>query len=363
MPAQFRNLVFEGGGVKGIAYVGAMQILKQRGILEEVRRVGGASAGAINALIFALGYDIDEQHEILRSAEFRKFMDASFGLFRNLKRVLDDFGWNRGDFFQGWIGDLVKQKLGSERATFGDLKAEQRPDLHIIGTNLSTGFSEVFSHERHKDMPVIEAVRISMSIPLFFAAVRHGPRSDVFVDGGVMLNYPVKLFDRLRYIDVDREPDAVRETEYYNKENARFALARPGRSPYVYNRQTLGFRLDTEDEIGLYRYDEPLQGKPIKRFSEYALALVQAIMNVQEHVHLHSDDWQRTVYINTLDVGTTDFDISPDRQNALVEQGIKGTESYFGWFESPDNEPVSRIEVAGAASSHPRPLTAGNGSG
>jgi predicted acylesterase/phospholipase RssA len=53
MTAQFRNLIFEGGGVKGIAYVGAMQILQDRGILPEIRRVGGTSAGAINALIFA----------------------------------------------------------------------------------------------------------------------------------------------------------------------------------------------------------------------------------------------------------------------------------------------------------------------
>jgi NTE family protein len=194
-------------------------------------------------------------------------------------------------------------------------------------------------------MPLAEAVRISMSIPLFFAAVRHGSRSDVYVDGGMMLNYPVKLFDRLRYIDTEAEPEAVRLTEYYNKENARFALIRPGRSPYVYNRQTLGIRLDTEDEIALYRHDEPLQGKPIKKFTEYARALVQALMNVQENVHLHSDDWQRTVYVSTLDVGTTDFNISPERQDALVEQGIRGTEAYFPWFDDPESDPANRMEV------------------
>lgn len=344
MATQFRNLIFEGGGVKGIAYVGAMQILHQRGVLSGVKRVGGASAGAINALIFGLGYDIDEQHEVLRSAEFRKFMDSSFGVIRDIRRLAREFGWYKGDFFSGWIGDLVRQKLGSEKATFADLKAAGRPDVYMIGTNLSTGFSEVFSCERHPDMKVAEAVRISMSIPLFFAAVRHGARSDVYVDGGMMLNYPVKLFDRQRYID-RAEADAVaRETEYYNKENARFALVRPGRSPYVYNRQTLGLRLDTQEEIGLYRYDEPLDGKPIRRFDEYARALVQSLMNVQENVHLHGDDWQRTVYINTLDVRTTDFDIGRERQDALVEQGIRGTENYFAWFEDPAESPVNRIE-------------------
>jgi NTE family protein len=345
MPAQFRNLIFEGGGVKGIAYVGAMQILDQRGILDEIRRVGGASAGAINALIFGLGYDVREQHEILRSTDFSDFMDDSFGVIRDIRRLARDFGWYKGDFFSGWVGDLVKKKMGNPKATFGDLEEEGLPDVYMIGTNLSTGYSEVFSAERHPKMPLAEAVRISMSIPLFFAAVRQGSRDDVYVDGGMMLNYPVKLFDRLRYIDEEAESGAVRLTEYYNKENARFALIRPGRSPYVYNRQTLGIRLDTEDEIALYRYDEPLEGKPIKRFTEYARALIQALMNVQENVHLHSDDWQRTVYVNTLDVKTTDFDITPEKQDALVEQGIRGTEAYFSWFDDPESDPANRMEA------------------
>lgn len=343
MPTQFRNLVFEGGGVKGIAYVGAMQILAQRGIMDDVRRVGGASAGAINALILGLGYTVPEQHEILRSAEFSKFMDSSFGVLRDVRRLARHFGWYKGDFFEGWIAELVKEKMGTKKATFGDLVDAGHPHVYMIGTNLSTGFAEVFSHERHASMPVVEAVRISMSIPLFFAAVRRGPQKDVYVDGGVQLNYPVKLFDRLHYIEVDEDPRAARYTEYYNKENARFLLARPGRSPYVYNRQTLGLRLDTEDEIALFRYDEPPTGKPIKRFPQYARALLGALMNVQEHVHLHSDDWQRTVYINTLDVGTTDFDIPPESQEALVEQGIQGAETYFSWFEDPDEEPVNRV--------------------
>jgi NTE family protein len=343
--AQFRNLVFEGGGVKGIAYVGAMQILEQRRILADIRRVGGASAGAINALVFALGYSIQEQNEILRSVEFSKFMDSSFGAIRDIRRLAREFGWYKGDFFQGWIADLVKQKMGTTRVTFGDMKDSRSPELYMIGTNLSTGFAEVFSHERHPRMPVVEAVRISMSIPLFFAAVRRGTKEkeELFVDGGVQLNYPVKLFDRLRYVDLEREADAVRHTSYYNEENARFALIHPTRTPYIYNRQTLGLRLDTQDEIALYRYDEPLRGKPIKSFQDYARALLQALMNAQEHTHLHSDDWQRTVYLNTLDVRTTDFHISPERQMALLEEGIKGAETYFKWFEDPEESPVNRI--------------------
>jgi NTE family protein len=346
MTAQFRNLIFEGGGVKGIAYVGAMQVLNQRGILKNIRRVGGTSAGAINALLFTLGFDIPSQLQLLESTNFKKFMDDSFCIIQDINRLTKLFGWFKGDFFSSWAGKLIKEKLGNEKATFKDLKDKKdkkRPDLYMIGTNLSTGYSEVFSHERQPNMPLAEALRISMSIPLFFAAKRYGPRKDVYVDGGVMLNYPIKLFDRERYIERKEKRIAARATEYYNIENAMFLLKKPKRSRYVYNRQTLGMRLDTSEEIALFRYNEPIKGEKIDSFTDYARKLFSAIMHAQENQHLHSDDWQRTIYINTLDVKTTNFSLSDDKKKALLQEGINGAENYFKWFEDPLEKPINKI--------------------
>lgn len=342
MAEQFRNLVFEGGGVKGIAYIGAMSILERRGILPKIKRAGGTSAGAINALIFSLGYSVIEQREIMASTDFKAFMDNSWGVIRDIRRLATHYGWNKGDFFTDWIGEIIKRKMGTAKATFGDLKEAATPDLYVIGTNLSTGYSEVFSAERHADMELAKAVRISMSIPLFFAAIRYGDRNDVYVDGGAMQNYPVKLFDRLKYFD-EEELEAMRKTDYYNKENARFLLESPGRSPYVFNSQTLGMRLDTREDIGLFRYNESLKGKQIKSFTDYAKALLGAIMQVQENQHLHSDDWQRTVYIDTLEIKATEFDLNDSQKKALIEQGIAGAETYFKWFEDPNERPVNRL--------------------
>ena len=343
MAVQFCNLVFEGGGVKGIAYVGAMTIMEQRGYLQNVRKVGGASAGAINALINALGYDLTEQRQILASTDFKGFMDDSFGLIRDIRRLAKYFGWYKGDFFSTWVGDLIKNKLGQSNATFADLEKKEAPALYMIGTNLTTGFAEVFSNEHTPDMPLALAVRITMSIPLFFAAIFHGPRKDVYVDGGVIRNYPIKLFDRQKYIDMENEPYAVRTTEYYNRENARFSIIRPGRSPYVYNRQSLGLRLDTREEIAVFRYDEPPEGKPIKNFTDYARALLNAIMHVQQNQHLHEDDWHRTLYIDTFDIKATDFDLTNEQKEALLQSGIDCAENYFNWFEDLKESPYNRI--------------------
>jgi NTE family protein len=100
-----------------------------------------------------------------------------------------------------------------------------------------------------------------MSIPLFFSAVRNA-RDDVYVDGGVLNNYPVKLFDREKYISPENQKKMAIRTNYYEKENKSFLRKHPSSSPYVYNAETLGFRLDSKKEIAAFRYGaEPAHHK------------------------------------------------------------------------------------------------------
>ncbi len=338
----FRNLVFEGGGVKGIAYLGALEALEGQGVLGRIRRVGGTSAGAINAVLFALGYSIEETEEVLWSLDFNNFMDDSWGLVRDTQRLVNEFGWYRGDFFYDWMGTLIARKTGNRFATFADLAQQGRKDLFLVGTNLSTGFSEVFSHEHTPLMRVVDAARISMSIPLFFRAIRN-PRDDVYVDGGLLRNYPVKLFDRKHYLEKPRK-HAVR-TDYYERCNRHRP---PGTSTYCNNKETLGFRLDAREEIAMFRDGAEPPVTAVGDFFDYTLAMLRAVMNVQSNLHLHSDDWQRTVYIDSLGVGTTDFDLTDERKRELVEAGRKGVTDYFDWYDHvpgdalPNNHPDFR---------------------
>lgn len=172
MQYNFRNLVFEGGGVKGIAYVGAMRELETRGILDGIARIGGTSAGAINALLVGLGYSTEEMRQILWGMDFNKFMDADRGIIRNCCRLLRSHGWFKGNFCHGWIGALVAAKTGDCTATFAQIEAmkTEKPfkSMYFMATNLNTGFSEVFSAEKTPDTPIADAVRFSMSIPFFF---------------------------------------------------------------------------------------------------------------------------------------------------------------------------------------------------
>ena len=140
MAYHFRNLVFEGGGVKGIAYVGALQVLEENGILPAITRVGGTSAGAINAILVGLNFTPQETLRILNKLDFNKFMDDDLGALRDTKRLLNEFGWHKGDFFRKWISDLIKKKTGNRDATFADVQAQKDQkgfrDMYFMGTNL-----------------------------------------------------------------------------------------------------------------------------------------------------------------------------------------------------------------------------------
>lgn len=342
MTYPFRNLIFEGGGVKGIAYVGAMKILEENRILQKIHRVGGTSAGAINAVLFAAGYSNDETLDILKKLDFNDFKDESWGILRDMKRLREEYGWYKGDYFREWIGELLKKKIGHADVTFKTLKQETGKDLFVYATNISTHFGEVYSIEHTPRMRVSDAVRRSMSIPLFFKAIRDD-REDILVDGGVLNNFPIKLFDREKYLE---DQSLKRIPDYYKDVNASFIETTPNSSPYIYNKETLGFRLDSGKEIGIFRDGQEPQHTRIENFLDHTIQLVETILDAQNNQHLHSDDWHRTIYIDTLGVKTTQFDLSDDLKNDLIKSGNDATVEYLKWWngrgeDKPINHPSS----------------------
>ena len=108
-------------------------------------------------------------------------------------------------------------------------------------------------------------------------------------------------------------------------------------SKYVYNKETLGFRLGSQEEIGIFRdQKEPIHHE-INDFVAYAKGLIQTMIDHQLNLHLHSDDWQRTIYIDASAAKTTEFDLSDEKKEALIEAGRNGIREYFEWFDKNES--------------------------
>ncbi|MDB5233328.1 MAG: hypothetical protein JWR44_321 [Hymenobacter sp.] len=327
---RYRNLVMEGGGIRGIAYGGALLELEQQGVLRSIERVGGTSAGAIQAALLAVGYSAQEIVDVVNATPVQRLNDGRFIFFGGTHRLVKQYGWYRGDEFATYLSELVARKTQQPNLTLGELHAlaQQQPtrfrDLYTTGTNLTTQRVQVFSHETNPTMRVADAVRISMSIPLYFRAVlldaqnnvitgnpASGQPVQVLVDGGLLANYPVDLFDKPRYLPAG----------FVGPPNAR---------GNVYNPETLGLRLDRAEQIPL---DSATAGRQqlapyeVKDFNSYVGALYTvALENLNP---LQPADYRRTVSIDFLNFSPKIKRISDAQKKQLMDSGRQGVQAFL----------------------------------
>ena len=176
-----------------MAYVGAVKALEEAGIMGGITRFAGSSAGAIMAAALAVGYTADEMHQVMKDTAFSDFMDDTPGFIRDAWRLFNHYGIHRGDYFYNWFGNLMHKKTGNRDITFKQVYKSYKKVVVITGTCVNKQEVHYYHHLSNPDMPLRKAVRISMSIPIFFKAVRW--EGDILADGGVLDNYPLHVFD------------------------------------------------------------------------------------------------------------------------------------------------------------------------
>ena len=215
------DAVFEGGGVKGIGLAGALEAFEEAGF--RWQNVAGTSAGAITAALVAAGYNAREIRRVMEEdVEFARFMDPTpYGRLPVVGpwlSLLFARGMYQGDYFLETLRRLLSRKLKKERVTFGDLVLPKEPGdseedyrlryryrLRVVVSDLTCNELLVLPQDAVRlghdpdTLEVALAVRMSMSIPFFFRPVvvqdRQAGRAHWLVDGGMLSNFPIRLFD------------------------------------------------------------------------------------------------------------------------------------------------------------------------
>ena len=191
--------VFSGGGIKGFAYVGAIQALEEKGIKFE--RVAGTSAGAILATFIAAGFNAQELEKIFDELNLKVLLDPpkmtkEFPFLKWLN-LYKRFGLYKGKALENWF----LEKLASKGIyTFSDLPKDS---LKLVASDLTNGKMIVLPDDLHhynidgSTFPISRALRMSCGLPFFFEPVylKNGKSESVIVDGGVLSNFPLWIYD------------------------------------------------------------------------------------------------------------------------------------------------------------------------
>jgi len=145
--------------------------------LAEVEEISGASAGSILALFLALGMSVDEVYKLSLSLNVPEFVKLRIGSFFNKFGFVDLVP----------IREKLVEVCGCD-PTFEELDMK----IYISAYCLNSSTTEYFSRDSHPKMKVIDAVCMSISIPLIFSCGKYNGKT--YIDGGTQEQYPMTPF-------------------------------------------------------------------------------------------------------------------------------------------------------------------------
>jgi NTE family protein len=363
------DLVFEGGGAKGMVFVGALDEFYRRG--NTGGRLLGTSAGAITAVLIAAGYTPDKMLAALNEKEnmhsvFNGFMgdpepftkqeikaSATRAVLTNidLKFVpgfmegpMDDAlarwladnarsrhfvafiergGWYSAARFVTWLQDkLDTDPETGGRRSFSTLTLKQffetsKAELSVVAADTTDGRLLVLNHRTAPDCPVVWAVRMSMSIPLLWDAVVWREawgsylglpmQGHVVVDGGILSNFPIELF-------ISDEPQVVK-------------LMGPKQENPVLGMlidETLALPVRGAKGLLVDVHIDPKELKTVQRLK----ALINTMTGAHDKMVIEQYA-ELVVRLPAAGYGTTEFDMSDERRDALVKGGQGAMRSYL----------------------------------
>lgn len=204
MTREINTLIFSGGGIRGLAFIGVFkklqELINKRKKLElldnfisksckipliNIDNIYGVSIGSVFGLIYLLNYTYIEMLEVALTKQFVNLIDIKIMDF------LGEYGLDSGNKIIDWLKQLMIDKNVNPDITLSEFYIKTNINLHIITTNLNKYTEFDFNHIITPDVKVIDAIRMSISIPLVFTYKKY--LNDIHVDGCLINNYPIEM--------------------------------------------------------------------------------------------------------------------------------------------------------------------------
>lgn len=197
-------LVLGPGGFRGYAELGTLQVLKDKGKLEQVRHIIGCSVGSIIAMLMICGYSFEEILEISVVDEqlVRETVQTSIKLDRLTEGLKEHSGLLNTKILQEVLEKLLRNKFGVSDITLRNFYQVTQYNFILTVYNKTLRQTEFLSHVNSPDLSVIEAVMMSCNIPGLFYRISHN--NCIYMDGALGNPYPVDHLDdgKLRILGI-----------------------------------------------------------------------------------------------------------------------------------------------------------------
>lgn len=286
--------VFAGGGIKAIAFIGALEEMEQKGFT--FNRLAGTSAGGIFSALIKAGYTSSELKNEVESVDFQQFLDPKPSIipfsFMKWLGLYKRLGLYKGVEFENWLTEMLKKKGIS---TFGDI---EKGSLKLIASDLTQGRLVVLPDDLPdyglvpEKFSIARAVRMSSSLPYFFEPIKiYNGKGEVsiFVDGGLLSNFPMWLF--------------------MNKKGGK--LKRP----------VIGFNLTPDlDKV---------KPNEINNAIEMFTSLFKTMRTAHDLRYISEEHAKNIVFIPVDNVNTTDFNLKIKEKETLIDLGRNKTEAFL----------------------------------
>jgi NTE family protein len=351
--------VFEGGGAKGGAFVGALEAMEKHDLW--FQRVAGTSAGSIVAALVAAGYQAGSGSgttikDLLFTTPFEKFKDApreqdfseqdreesylykvfekvdlpwiperfekavdkqiftalcKSEHFRYIFNFIERGGLYAGEYFRQWINEKIVAQLQGKGPldpfpTFQQMFAITGISLSVVASDTTNQQFLVFNEQRTPTVRVADAVRMSMSIPFFFSSVTY--QGSEVVDGGLLSNFPMFLF-------LEANPYLTNTPEDLARPTIGFLLDETQGPPPV------EARAEGSKEKGIITDLSEL--KTLKRIH----SLIDTMMVAHDKMAIEHSD--QVVRIGVKGYQTTQFELSDAQRKDLAGRGWDATVAFL----------------------------------
>lgn len=296
---EINKLAFSGGAIKGVAYIGIFKKIEEliyERRLEEVKpdfdaskcdipifnikTVCAVSVGSIFSLIYLLKYSYVEMLEEVLNKKFEQLKEV------RIMNFVNKYGLDSGHNLMNWLKEMMTRKNINSEITLKEFYDLNGIDFQIMATNLNKYCYKKFNYSDTPDVKVLDAIRMSISIPFLFTINEY--EGDIHVDGGLIDSYPIRVFDNLDNF--------------------------------------LGFKLINHGEMDAHDVDEP-----INDIESYIYHILSCYMVQKEKRITTSEEYINcTVYIHTEDITqSVNFALTSVEKSRLIDIGYKSLTDFL----------------------------------